>query len=96
MIKNYLYSAGKVRVTGLPGELQQRVAVLTDEVLLVVSGDVVPDHPVSVEVVEDGQAGLVVLPLHQELPVVRLGLPGSRVLQSHWSSSNEARLSLVH
>ena len=77
MMKNYLYSAGKVRVTGLPGELQQRVAVLTDEVLLVVAGDVVPHHSVSVEVVEDGQAGLVVFPLHQELSVVRLRLSGS-------------------
>ena len=64
-------------MTGLPGQLQERVAVLADEIFLVVAGDVVPHHAVSVEVVEDGQAGLVVFPLHQELPVVWLRLPGS-------------------
>ena len=64
-------------MAGLPGQLQQRVAVLADEIFLVIAGDVVPHHPVSVEVVEDGQAGLVMFPLHQELSVVRLWLPGS-------------------
>ena len=64
-------------MNGLPGQLQERVAVLADEIFLVIAGDVVPHHPVSVEVVEDGQAGLVMFPLHQELSVVWLGLPGS-------------------
>ena len=71
-----LYSVGQDRRTGLPGKLQQVVAVLADEVLLVVAGDVVPHHPVGVEVVEDGQTGLVMFALHQELSVVWLRLAG--------------------
>ena len=59
---------------GLPGEVHELVAVLTDEPLLVVAGDVVPHRPVAIEVVEDGDAGLVLLPLHPELSVVWLGL----------------------
>ena len=38
--------------TGLLGEVHQLVAVLADEPLLVVTGDVVPDCPVPVEVVK--------------------------------------------
>ena len=64
-------------MTGLPGQLQERVAVLTDEIFLVVAGDVVPDHAVGIEVVQHGQTGLVVFALHQELSVVRLWLSGS-------------------
>ena len=40
-------------------KVDELVVVLADEVLAVVAGDVVPDHAVSVEVVQHGQAGLV-------------------------------------
>ena len=66
---------GSVLRTCLPGKLHQFVAVLADEPLLVVTGDVVPDSSVPVEVVEDGNAGLVMFPLQPELPVVGLRLP---------------------
>ena len=38
--------------TGLLGEVHQLVAVLADEPLLVVTGDIVPHRPVPVEVVK--------------------------------------------
>ena len=65
---------GSVLRTCLPGKLHQFVAVLADEPLLVVTGDVVPDSSVPVEVVEDGNAGLVMFSLQPELPVVGLRL----------------------
>ena len=68
--RTMLYPDSKAGRTGLPGYLQEGLAVLTDEVLLVVAGDVVPHHPVSVEVVQHSQAGLVMLPLHLQLPVI--------------------------
>jgi len=55
-----------------PHEVEQLVTVLADERLEVVARDVVPLDTVLVEVVEDGQAGLVV-PL-RGFPVVRLSL----------------------
>ena len=104
--------------TGLPGELHELVAVLTDEPFLVVAGDVVPHlavtagvklsklkvgthRSVPVEVVENGDTGLVMLSLHPELSVVRLRLsvpprlapvPGHLALtaaQSHVGTSPE-------
>ena len=65
---------GSVLRTGLPGELHQLVAVLTDEPFLVVASDVVPHRSVAIEVVEDRHTGLVMLPLHPELSVVGLRL----------------------
>jgi hypothetical protein len=47
--------------------LQQLGAVLADKGLLVVAGDVVPDDPIAVEVVEHAQAGLVIFSLGQIL-----------------------------
>ena len=43
--------------------IQQSVVVFTHERLLVGAGDVVPGHSVAVEVVEDGEARLVILAL---------------------------------
>ena len=47
-----------------PHGLQQLGIVFAHEGLLVVASDVVPDHPVSVEVVQHAQAGLIVLALN--------------------------------
>ncbi len=49
-----------IRVLHVVDEL---VAVLADEVLFVVAGDVVPHDAVAVEVVQNRQTGLVVLAL---------------------------------
>jgi len=54
------------RVLGSHGIQQFRI-VLADEGLLVVAGDVVPDHPVVVEVVQHAQAPLVVFTLKREV-----------------------------
>jgi len=49
--------------------------ILTDDGFLVVTGNIVPLDAVSIEVVQDGQAGLRLPALLDLLPVVRLG-PG--------------------
>ena len=60
--------------TCLLSELHQFVRIFTDEPLLVVTSNVMPDDSVAVEVVQNCDACLVVLPLHFELSVVRLRL----------------------
>ena len=58
---------------------QEAVTVLTDPLLLMVAGDVVPDGLLLPQPGGEGQAGLL-LPLQQPqplLPVVRLGDGGS-------------------
>ena len=52
--------------------IDERGVVLTDEGLFVVTGDVVPLHAVTVEVVEHGEAGLVVLALLMGKGVINL------------------------
>jgi len=59
---------------GLPGEGQMTLDILADDGLLVVAGNIVPLNTVSVEVIEDGHAGLRLSSLLDLLPVVRLGL----------------------
>jgi len=60
--------------------IDERGVVLADEGLFVVAGDVVPLHAVAVEVVEHGEARLVILARFFELAVVRLRLsPFARV-----------------
>ena len=58
--------------TSLFGEFHQLVRVLTDEALLMVAGNIVPNHSVSIEIVKDCYTGLVMLPLHLKLSVVWL------------------------
>ena len=56
--------------------IDERGVVLADEGLFVVTGDVVPLHAVAVEVVEHGEARLVVLALLMGKRVINL-LPRS-------------------
>merc|ERR1719411_668819 len=57
---------------GLLGEVHQLVRVLADKPLLVVAGNVVPHRAVSIEVVQHGNASLVMLALDLKFPIVRL------------------------
>ena len=56
------------------------ITVLTDKPFLVIAGNVMPDCSISIKVVEHGNAGLIMLSLHLELPVVWLWLPCSSCL----------------
>jgi len=56
------------------GEVHQLVRVLTDEPFLVITGNVMPYRAICIEVVQHGNASLVMLPLNLKLPIIRLGV----------------------
>jgi len=60
----------------LSGKVKVTLGILADDGLLVVAGHVVPFDPVAVEVVQDGQAGLVLASLLVFFPVIGLTTRG--------------------
>ena len=68
----------------MSGKVQVTLGILANDGLLVMAGHVVPFDPVAVEVVQDGQAGLVLTSLLLFFPVIGLTTRGVESVDAKW------------